>query len=278
MPGPQMNKTLPELRALHGVGPRLLASLQQMGIHSIPGLLFHLPFRYEDRTRILPIGSLYPGCHALVEGIIEHVNIVRGRRAMLVVILADGTGLLTLRFFHFRNAQKQQMSRGTRLRCYGEARAGYRGLEMVHPSYQRLPETGEHPVSDRLTPIYPSTEGLGQHTWMRLTDQALEQLAAEKLKLDELLPEDLLEDLSLPGLAEALQYIHRPPVGADVSALVERRHPCQQRLALEELLAHNLSMRQLHQHHRRLRAPTLNRRAAIESRFLASLPFLTGTS
>jgi ATP-dependent DNA helicase RecG len=271
-------KGLPALRDLRGVGPRLLDALQLLGIHSVSDLLFHLPFRYEDRTRILPIGSLYPGSQALVEGLVEHAAIVRGRRPTLVVVVADGTGIITLRFFHFRNAQRQQLSRGTRLRCYGEVRGGYKGLEMVHPSYQRVAGDTDPGVSDRLTPVYPSTEGLGQHTWTRLTDQALALLETNTLELEELLPADLLSQLSLPPLAEAVRYIHRPPVGADVAALVERRHPCQQRLALEELLAHHLSMRLLHQRQHMLQAPALGERDGLEVKFLDSLPFLLTTA
>jgi len=271
-------KPLCSLGRLRGVGPRLLDALRRYGIHSTADLLFHLPFRYEDRTRIMPIGSLYPGIQALVEGMVEHTTIIRGRRHTLAVVIGDGTGRITLRFFHFRHAQQRQLCRGTRLRCYGEARAGYKGLEMVHPSYQRITGEGNEPVPDRLTPVYPSTQGLGQHTWIKLTDQALSLLTAGALELEELLPADLLHNLRLSPLADALQYIHRPPVGADVGALIERRHPYQQRLALEELLAHNLGMQQLHQRQRQQRAPALSASSAVEKNFLATLPFRLTTS
>ena len=262
-----------DLLDLRGVGPRLESSLGQLGIHSVQDLLFHLPMRYEDRTRIHPIGSLYPGARAQVEGEIEHAAIVRGRRAMLVVSLFDGTGRLTLRFFHFRAAQKKQFSKGTRVRCYGEVRAGFRGLEMIHPSYKRILSEADEAVSDRLTPIYPTTEGLGQATWLALTEQALEQLQSGVLQLEELLPDDLRGDLHMPSLVTAVGFIHRPPAGADVAALVERRHPAQQRLALEELLAHNLSMQQLHRRQRTFPAPPMTDSPALEPEFLERLPF-----
>jgi ATP-dependent DNA helicase RecG len=262
-----------ELRGLNGVGPRLEAALNQLGVRNVSDLLFHLPFRYEDRTRIHAIGSLYPGARVLIEGRVEHSAIVRGRRAMLVVLLADGTGRITLRFFHFRAAQKRQFARGTRVRCYGEARAGFKGLEMIHPSYKRILSEQDEAVSDRLTPVYPSVEGLGQASWLKLTDQALEYLARGKLALEELLPDGLRGNLRLPSLSAALSFIHRPPAGADVAALVERRHPAQQRLALEELLAHHLSMKQLHHRQRTFRAPTMARAGEIENRFLQGLPF-----
>jgi len=266
-----------DLRDLRGVGPSLESSLNQLGIYSSQDLLFHLPFRYEDRTRLHPIGALYPGARVLVEGEVEHSAIVRGRRATLVVVISDGTGRLTLRFFHFRAAQKQQFSRGTRVRCYGEVRGGYQGLDMVHPSYKRILNESDEAVSDRLTPVYPTVEGLGQASWIKLTDQALSLLNNQQLELEELLPDDLRGNLKIPPLASALTYIHRPPVAADVAALVERRHPAQQRLALEELLAHNLSVQQLHRRQRKLRAPALTQQTPQEQDFLKQLPFkLTG--
>jgi len=255
------------------VGPRLESSLGQLGIHSVQDLLFHLPFRYEDRTRIHPVGSLYPGAQVQVEGRVEHSAIVRARRSMLVVVLSDGTGRITLRFFHFRAAQKQQLSQGTRLRCYGEVRAGFQGLEMVHPSYKRILNERDEAVSDRLTPVYPSVEGLGQATWNKLTDQALALLESGALELEELLPPDLRGELRTSSLAKAVTFIHRPPAGADVAALVERRHAAQHRLAMEELLAHNLSMQALHQQQRRFPAPVLDKSTAMESEFLRQLPF-----
>jgi len=262
-----------QLRDLRGIGPQLEASLHQLGIHSVQDLLFHLPLRYEDRTRVYPIGTLYPGARALVEGEVEHAAIVRGRRPTLVVVISDGTGRITLRFFHFRAAQKNQLSKGTRLRCYGEVRGGYQGLDMVHPSYKRILSERDEVVSDRLTPVYPSVEGLGQASWIKLSDQALFLLQSDQLELEELLPDDLRGNLQIPSLASALAYIHRPPAGADVVALVERRHPAQQRLAMEELLAHNLSMQQLHRTQRKYRAPALSQSSGMEQQFIQRLPF-----
>ncbi|MBT8052380.1 MAG: ATP-dependent DNA helicase RecG [Gammaproteobacteria bacterium] len=261
------------MREFRGVGPRLENSLHGLGIHTAQDLLFHLPFRYEDRTRIYPIGALYPGARALIEGEVEHSAIVRGRRATLTVVLSDGTGRITLRFFHFRAAQMKQLGRGTRLRCFGEVRGGFRGLDMVHPSYKRILSEQDEAVSDRLTPVYPSVEGLGQASWLKLTDQALSLLQGGTLELEELLPNDLRGNLQLPSLIDALTFIHRPPAGADVAALIERRHPAQQRLALEELLAHNLSMQQLHRKQREFSAPALVNAADLEHEFIRRLPF-----
>ncbi|MBT8071763.1 MAG: ATP-dependent DNA helicase RecG [Gammaproteobacteria bacterium] len=258
---------------LHGVGPKLADKMKALGISQVADLLFHLPNRYEDRTRIHPIGSCQPGQRVLIEGRVEHSAIVRGRRAMLVVVLFDGTGRVTLRFFHFRAYQRQQLASGTRLRCFGEIRAGFKGLEMIHPGYKRLSDHQDEPVADRLTPIYPTAEGLGQKIWLRMTDQALALMRKGELELEELLPVELLKQLKLMPLAEALDYIHRPPPNADVAALALRDHPTQKRLALEELLAHNLSMQKLHRRQRARRAPAMPAVSGAENAFLHSLPF-----
>ncbi len=266
-----------DLEQLDGVGPALAERLRGLGIHSVGDLLFHLPLRYEDRTRLVPIGGLLPGAPAQLEGEIEHAAIVRARRAMLVVVLGDGTGRITLRFFHFRAHQARQLTRGVRLRCFGEVRHGFRGLEMVHPSYTRLVPGREPPLADRLTPVYPSTEGLGQNTWLKLSRQALDRLRRGELALEELLPASMLEDLQLPSLPDALHLIHRPPPGEDVGALMQRDHPAQHRLAMEELLAHNLSMRLLRQRQRARAAHALAPAEPLERAFLDALPFdLTG--
>ena len=265
------------LTDLHGVGPKLADKMTALGISQVTDLLFHLPSRYEDRTRIHPIGSCQPGQRVLIEGRIEHSAIVRGRRSMLVVVLSDGTGRITLRFFHFRVYQKQQLAAGTDLRCFGEIRAGFQGLEIIHPSYNRLSGNGDEPIANSLTPVYPTAEGLGQKNWMKMTDQALALLRRGELELEELLPEALLQQHKLLPLAEALQYIHRPPPDSDVVALVERDHPTQKRLALEELLAHNLSMQRLHRLQRSRQAPKMPACSQLENNFLQSLPFqLTG--
>ena len=265
------------LTNLQGVGPRLVEKLNALGISQVTDLLFHLPNRYEDRTRIHPIGSCYHGQRVLIEGKVEHSAIVRGRRPMLVVILFDGTGRITLRFFHFRVYQQRQLSSGTRLRCFGEIRAGFQGLEMIHPSYQRLDGQIDESIADRLTPVYPTAEGLGQKNWIKMTDQALALMRRGELELEELLPPSLLNQLKLLPLADALDYIHRPPPDADVAALIQRDHTTQKRLALEELLAHNLSMQKLHRLHRAQKAPAMQSGGKAETCFVENLPFeLTG--
>ena len=161
------------LTSLKRVGPKVAERLARLGLFTVQDLLFHLPLRYQDRTQIRPIGSLRPGDQAVIEGEIELVDIRFGRRRSLLVSLADGSGSLILRFFHFSTAQKNALLRGSRLRCFGEIRNGPNSLEIVHPEYQRVDPDTPLPADDHLTPIYPTTEGVHQLTLRGLTQQAL---------------------------------------------------------------------------------------------------------
>jgi len=260
---------------LRGVGPQVAEKLARLGVRSVEDLLFHLPLRYEDRTRITPIGALRPGWTASVEAVVELTEVAfRGRR-MLLTRISDGTGALTLRFFHFNAAQQAMLARGARLRCYGEVRPGKATLEMVHPEYKILGKDDLAPREPALTPIYPATEGVQQVKLRALTDQALSWLAHGNA-LEELLPAEVLGK-DMPPLAEALRYVHRPPTDADLSQLMDGSHPAQQRLAFEELLAHHLSLRRLRLAEDRSRAAPLSCAGKLAAQFRASLPFkLTG--
>jgi len=250
--------------------------LEHLGITSLQDLLFHLPLRYQDRTRVVPIGSLRPGDEAVVEGEVQLSEIKFGRKRMLLTRISDGTGSLTLRFFHFSNAQKEALSRGTRLRCYGEARKGNLTLEMIHPEFRRLSDESLEAVEEYLTPIYPATEGLQQLGLRRLVSQAVERLARGTIALQELVPAPSLPK-GLPPLREAVLTLQRPPPDIALSALSEGEHPAQQRLAFEELLAHQLSLRQLRAAMTRHPAPPLDGPAELVERYRQQLPFpLTG--
>jgi ATP-dependent DNA helicase RecG len=260
---------------LKGVGPALARRLTKLGIETVADLLFWLPNRYEDRTRLVPIGSLRAGSRAAVEGTIELAEVVfRGRRSLLVR-LSDGTGFLTLRFFHFSGAQQQQLVRGTRLRCFGEVRRGKHGPEIVHPEYKNADAPDTQAVQDALTPIYPATEGIQQGRLRNLTAQAL--AAVSDGELPDWLPAEIQREMKLPGLREALQYVHRPPPDAKLAQLEQGRHPAQRRLAFEELLAHQLSLRQLRNEVRRDPAWPIAVPGKLAERLLATTGFtLTG--
>lgn len=262
--------------ALPGVGPAVAAKLQARGIGSLQDLWLHLPLRYEDRTRLSAIAALQPGAAAQVEGRVVAVERGFRYRPMLRVAVEDESrGTLVLRFFHFRAAQVAQFAVGARLRCYGTPRPGQHGLEIVHPSYRMLGDGEDAGLGDALDPVYPVVEGIGAATLRRLIGQALERLPDEAAL--ELLPAQLLAGMALPSLRQALLAMHRPPADADVAALGAGTHPAQRRLAMEELLAHHLSLRRqriaLQRHH----APALKGGDKRVRQLRQSLPFrLTG--
>jgi ATP-dependent DNA helicase RecG len=256
---------------LKGVGPKAAERLARLGIHSVQDLLFHLPTRYQDRTRVVPIGSLRPGDQAVIQGEVQIADVRFGRRRSLLVRLADGTGAITLRFFHFSAAQRAGMERGARLRCFGEVRNGPQTYELVHPEVQYIDDADGLPVEEALTPIYPTTEGMHQLTWRDLTGRALELLGNGGLQ--ELLPNAILDELRLPELAAAVRLLHRPPPDQSRALLSEAGHPAQRRLALEELLAHQLSLRMLRERQRSHGAPALRGDGSLQARLLEALPF-----
>ncbi len=262
---------LKPVTALRGVGEALARKLRVLGVESTQDLLFLLPLRYEDRTRVVPLGELLPGQRAAVEGDVLLTEVAfRGRRQMLCRI-ADGSGFLTLRFFYFTAQQQTGLSRGIRIRCFGEARRGPQGLEMVHPEYRRVDSTAAKSAEDHLTPIYPATEGVTQGRLRMLVGLALEGTAAGEL--DDWLPAALLADSHLPSLREALAYVHRPPADAPVEQLLEWRHPAQRRLAFEELLAHQLSLKLLRQRIQSEPGRALVGDGSLKTGLLESLPF-----
>ncbi len=261
---------LAPLSSLKGVGPALASALSRLGLERVQDVWFHLPLRYEDRTRLTPIGELVGGQSVLVGGVVEAAESSFRFRPQLRVALVDDSGAtLLLKFFHFRRAQVEALRPGTRLRCFGEVRFGTHGPEMVHPQYTRA-EAGA-PLEKRLTPVYPSTEGLGQKRLTKVVDQALACLPPDAVL--ELVPEALREPLGLGSLRDALLHVHRPPVDTDVAQLTSGRHPACQRLAFEELLAQHLGLRQLRRRVRRHGAPPLRGDGSLAGRFLSALPF-----
>jgi len=257
--------------SLRGVGPALAATLERLGLRTVQDVLFHLPLRYEDRTRVVPIGTLRAGDRAVVEGEIQLAEVVFRRRRALLCRIADGSGFLTLRFFHFSGAQQEALARGTRLRCFGEARPGPGGLEIVHPEYRRIQPGGAPPGDETLTPVYPATEGVQQGRLRVLSGLALAQLPGGGLR-DWLAPE-VLGTVGLPSLEAALECVHRPPPHSDIEQLNAGRHPAQRRLAFEELLAHQISLRLIRQAADLDEAWPLPPGGALVERCLGQLPF-----
>ncbi|SOU39572.1 ATP-dependent DNA helicase RecG [Pseudoalteromonas carrageenovora] len=254
---------------LKGVGPKMAERLLKLGIITVQDMLFHLPLRYEDRTRLYPINELALHSHVSVEATIETSQITFGKRRMLVVQINDGTGRLTLRFFNFTAAQKNAFGAGKIIRCFGEIRRGRVGFEMSHPEYSISDTSSEQPVATTLTPVYSTTEGLKQLSIRALSEQAIDLLS--KYSVEELLPAKWQP--SSMALSDALLLLHRPPNDVDVTALEQGTHPAQQRLVFEELLAQNLSLLKVREQGQQVKAVALNPVNTLESQFLEQLPF-----
>ena len=258
---------------LKGVGPKMAENLQKLNIEIVQDLLFHLPLRYQDRTQVYPIGATDHGQEVLIQGTVEHSEIVfRGRR-MMICTLSDGTGMLTLRFFHFSKAQQQALSRGTLVSAFGEVRIGKTSREMVHPEYKILSNASHAILNETLTPIYPTTKGLQQRSLLRLMKQALSQMQ----NLKDLIPPLIADKYRLTDLKMALDTLHQPHSDIAVLDLQIRNHPAQQRLIFEELLAHHLSLRKLREQQKHASGFPFSIQSRYFKRLEESLPFaLTG--
>ena len=258
---------------LSGVGPKVEEKLNRVGILTIQDCLFHLPLRYQDKTRLSLIGTLQAGQEALVEGTIEITQIKFGRRRSLLCLISDGTGTLMLRFFHFSRAQQQRLEKGTVLRCYGQIRRGSQTLEITHPEYRHIDPDNAPAIDKQLTAIYPLTEGLQQRTLQKLATQALEVLSKDEDKPAELLPDEILSTFDLPDLVNALSYVHCPPPEADLQLLKARQHPTQQRLSFEELLSQHLSLQRVRQKTQALQATPMKSQGQLRKKFMQQLAF-----
>ncbi|OEG73838.1 ATP-dependent DNA helicase RecG [Shewanella colwelliana] len=254
---------------LKGVATKMAQRLEKLGINTVQDLLFHLPLRYEDRTQIYSIASLYPGSYGTIEATILSSQVIQGRKRMLTCTVRDDTGTMTLRFFNFSVAQRNGLENGTTIRAYGEIRRGKHHPEIIHPEYKVIHGDSDLALSETLTPIYPTTEGLKQASWIKLTDQALTLLAHGALQ--ELLPPSLQPNNM--SLNDALQLLHRPHTGIASFELEQGTHPAQQRLIQEELLAHNLSMLKLRQRSNHDAAISMYATGQLLTPFLAALPF-----
>ncbi|MGR8941838.1 MAG: ATP-dependent DNA helicase RecG [Gammaproteobacteria bacterium] len=272
-----MNRLLQPVSALAGIGAQTARRFEKLGIRNLQDLLFHLPLRYEDRTRITPIGALNAGMAALVVGRIEFADILPQGRKSLIIRIADDTGALSLKFFHYSANQFHAFAPGLLISCYGEARYGYAGLEMTHPDYHIIADAGSFTPETRLTPVYPLTEGLSQTTIRKAVKQALALCAHDSRLLSDWLPEHLVKALHFPALNEAIQTLHTPADPATGLALQNGSHPALKRLAFEELLTHTLSLRLAKNKNQACQAPRLTGDPVAAKHFIRRLPFpLTG--
>ena len=256
------------ITTLKGVGAKVAEKLEKIGLRTVQDVLFHLPSRYEDRTQVYAVENCRPFTHVSIQGEVKSADIQYGKKRMLVVKVSDGTGTITLRFFHFGAVQRTMLSPGNQVRCFGEIRTGKWGLEMMHPEFALIEEDAE-PDSPTLTPVYPTTEGVKQLTLRNLTEQALALL--DKGAVADLLPEGMYAQQV--SLNDALHLVHRPPPDAGLVLLEEGKHPSQHRLILEELLAHHLSVLKVRQVSDQQPGIAISVDDRLIEQLLAGLPF-----
>ncbi|MFK3558403.1 ATP-dependent DNA helicase RecG [Pasteurella multocida] len=257
------------LTTLSGVGAAISDKLGRIGIHNLQDLLFHLPIRYEDRTRITPIHDLRPDAYATIEGVVQTCEVQFGKRPILNVSLSDATSKIMLRFFNFNAGMKNSLQPGARVKAFGEVKRGRFMAEIHHPEYQIIRDNAPLILEETLTPIYSTTEGLKQNSLRKLTDQALAVL--ENIQIAEILPNEFNPHPF--SLKEAIRFLHRPPPDVSLEALEKGTHPAQQRLIFEELLAHNLAMQKVRIGTQQFSAYPLSYQTDLKQRFLAQLPF-----
>jgi ATP-dependent DNA helicase RecG len=249
-----------------GLGETVLERLARLGIGSPADALLHLPLRYDDETRVVPIREAAAGAPVQVEGTVVANEILYRPRRQLVCRIADASGEVYARFLNFYPNQVKTLAVGRRVRLFGELRPGFFGAEMVHPRFRAV-AAGE-PLPEALTPVYPTTAGLPQYTLRRLAARAL-----KSADLAETVPDEILGRLRLPPFADAVRHLHHPPPREPIGPLLERAHPTWRRMKFDELLAQQLSMR-LHYRERRARnAPRLAPQGELARRLADSLPF-----
>jgi len=251
-------------------GNTLAARLARLGLRTDADFILHLPLRYEDETHVTAVRDALPGIAAQFEVDVVSSEITFRPRRQLVARVKDDSGALILRFLNFYPSQQKSLQAGTRLRVFGELREGFLGDEIIHPRFHVVRE--DAPLPDRLTPVYPTTAGLGQATLRRLIVRAL-----ECADLTDTLPSADLARLGLPDFAGAVHLLHNPPPEVSLATLESRQHPAWRRVQFDELLAQQLSLRRAYAARRARGAPQLAATGELTQRLLAALPFqLTG--
>lgn len=263
------------LSKIKGIGPAIKEKLNALGIVSAIDLLFHLPLRYQDRTRVQAIGSLQSGQSVVIEGEVSASTIIFGKRRSLVCKIKDQTGGLTLRFFHFSAAQKKQMVKGQMLRCFGEVNLNRTGPEMIHPEYQQINHGDPLPNATHLTAVYPTVDGISQTRWRNYIEGAF--LATNNVSVETLIESHKITQLKqhlTTDLYGSLKLLHYPPATIDLKLISTGMHPLQRQLAFEELVAQRLSHLLLRRASVTSPAIAIKSNPDIEKKFLASLPFI----
>lgn len=247
-------------------GSRQAELLAKLDIHRPEDLVIHLPLRYEDETRLTPVAQALPGQTAQIEAVTLSCEIAQPRRQLLARLRDAAGDEIVARWINFYPSLQRQLTPGRRVRLFGEVRGGFFGIEMVHPRLRPV-EEGE-PLPRALTPVYPTTAGLTQTALRGLVEEALENTA-----LDDPLPAEMRHRLALPGFAEAIHSLHRPPPDAAPAALAARASPAWRRIKFEELLVQQLSLRRAYNARRAHEAVSLPPLRTLTDALHAHLPF-----
>ena len=262
-----------DLLDLKGVGEKGLIKLNKIGIRTIEDLLFHLPIRYQDKTKIAQISNSAVGNKYYFEGTIEKSNIIFFKKRMFLVRISDETGFIQLRFFYFNKSQMKNFSVGKKIRCYGELREVNNVKEMIHPECEFF-ESNEIPELNKfLTPVYPITEGLYQFRIRNFIQQSLELLKTKKIYFPEILPKKVLEKYNLIDINTALLNIHNPDSDTSYEELITNENINKKRLVFEELLAHQLIFKRIRSFNSKLLSFELNNDEKPIKKLINNLPF-----
>ena len=268
---PEGNNKKHPIQNIRGVGPKIAESLSNLGIYQVEDAVFHLPYRYEDRTNLTPIGDAPFETPLLIEGeIVKSTVVFRGRR-MLITEIYDGTGRLTMRMFNFALAQHKNLKEGCKIRCFGTIRHGPKGKEMIHPQYQVFSEGDEIEIEDHLTPIYPSTSNLQQGRIRKMIQESILYCQKNSLLKENWETED---ESSFKDLLSALTFIHNPPTETSLELLSLGQHPAQRKLIKEELVAHILCSGMLKRETELRKSPLMQLASTHEDIFIDSLGFV----
>lgn len=261
--------------SLSGVGPQMALKLAKVHVHTVQDVLFHLPHRYEDRTTVTDLGALLPNLSTVVIGQIDLCQVVFGRRRSLVVRISDGTGALTIRMFYFNRSQEKSFQRGLWVKCFGEVRLGAKGFEMIHPEYRVSKNEPKGGLDTSLTPVYPTTEGVSQALWRKITDQALQTHLPRLQEFVDVdcLPHEMQGVYQSASLQQAIKALHRPSLGVDLANMQQATSSAHQRLIMEELLAHHFSLRKSRDAREQEHAPVLIVDDSTNNTFLSNLGF-----
>ncbi|MDD5247407.1 MAG: ATP-dependent DNA helicase RecG [Rhodocyclaceae bacterium] len=251
-------------------GNTLADRLGRLGLRTDADFVMHLPLRYEDETRITAVAAALPGVTAQFQVEVVSAEVAFRPRRQLIVRVADASGDMLLRFLNFYPSQQKVLAPGATLRVFGEVRGGFFGIEIVHPRFHVVRD-GE-PLPDRLTPVYPTTAGLAQSALRPMIRRALERSDAQG-ELADTLPEDVRSRLKLADFAASLRFLHEPPPQISLAELEARGHPAWRRIAFDELLAQQLSLRCAYEARRARNAPPLPGTGALSGRLLEQLQF-----